>query len=790
MGSDVEAPAYHTVSLSARPARLAVALPPTDHWKTSALITLEALSRCWGGAGDIIFRAEDETVPDPIWRVLEAFDADAFGFYAETFGAWRRTAPEAFGKWLEETAARFVSEGSSNNVEQWREQLQHDSVLKRQRIRWKADETLGARVVETMSPFRWKENVFRDVVLMDWMPHNKFVDVVPLEPVAEASLLVPDLSEFGEDLQLLMAARTGLIGERHARELSERGVVWAKQPVSEGQLSLALEYAWTGGGSYARQLGKQPLDEVDPTPFGHTLTTLAWFGRESWPPPPYILVVGNGCNDFMFALALDRLTRSAGWVPTSLLGGPLEQAFLRALNSTVGEVTRFGTEERRVVVCSFSLSERELAELIKAVAKAGFSPDADEWLSVSVLDDVAIGSTWRLWDRSVNQRASSEAFVGGVQAGPLLTPLASISTPERGTSVGWIVDADIAAHRLPTRSCLETLASAQRPFDWAARPGRDGISYFSFGGFIEAGVPVELSLSRPRLRLPTADQVFAQLLENGRLRAEESAAGMFARQTLELWGSLDRFADALASPAQKSMLMAYLSTAASEVEPGVFLDASRRRFLTFENLRTVSAMTPLELRRLLDDWLVKRILRRGLVLQCPACRFSGWYDVEDIGQSYRCLRCRNPNELLALSWKAPTDEPKWYYELAETVYQAMASNVEAPVRTLRALKAETFSFDFTHEMELFDVATDEHLGELDIWVIRNGKVVIGEVTSVGNFGGKLNKKLLRLRRVAEAVTADEIVFATTAGGWDQSVIDAAQRNFGGARARPLFQASV
>lgn len=776
--------------MSARPSRLAVALPPELDWKTNALMVLEALSRVWGGSGDVLFPLYDDGIPDAVIRSLKAFDADAFGVYAETFAAWRRTAPSEFEEWLERTAKQFADQGSTNSLDEWRRKLVDDHTLSRQRRHWNPDKTMGPRILETMSPLHVTDRVFADAVVMDWVPGHKFVDMMLLEPVTNAPLFTCDATDFDEDVQLLMAARVGLIGARHRKELAERNISWVEHPLAATELIPALEYAWTGVGSFARRTELQTLDGIESTPFGRTQAGCAWFGRETWPPQPFVFVVGDSCDDFAFALALDRVTRSGGWIPARLLGSSDEEHLLRALNVTIGNITRFGTEERKVLLCSLSMDTERLAELPGAIAHAGFSPDAAEWVSISHADDAELSPPWRLWDRNVNQRASSEAFVEGIQAGSMQTPLASISTPERGASVGWMVDADIVGYRLPSRGCLEGLTSMNRPFERMIRPGRDGISYFSLGGLVESRLPLELNLSRPRLRMSTGMEVFAVLLEKGGLRGEESAAGLFAHQTLDLWGSLDRFGEALSNSAERAMLTAYLSTAPSEVKPGVYLDAVRRRFLTFANLASVTGLSDSELRPLLDDWLTRRVLRRGLVLQCPACRFSGWYAIEDVGQVFRCLRCRRESELLARTWKAPGDEPGWFYDLAETVFQAMASNIEGPIRTLNALKTDSTSFDFTHEMDIFDAATNEHLGELDIWVIRDGKIVVGEVTTSGNFAGRLESKLAVLHRVATAVAADTVVFATTSAEWDGNVIDIAHAALGDVPVRLQFLASV
>src|SRR5262245_55981159 len=96
---------YRRVAVSVRPTRAAVAIEPGEDWKRDVLHLLETLPRFWGGAGDAIFLADSEG-PLPVWRALEAFDADVFGYYVQTMAAWRQDEPDDFAGWVNKTAQR------------------------------------------------------------------------------------------------------------------------------------------------------------------------------------------------------------------------------------------------------------------------------------------------------------------------------------------------------------------------------------------------------------------------------------------------------------------------------------------------------------------------------------------------------------------------------------------------------------------------------------------------------------------------------------------------------------
>jgi hypothetical protein len=777
-------PPYRRVSLSARPTRLAIAITSGPGWKRDALHVLESLSRFWGGAGDVIFPGA-ANLPAAVWRALEAFDADLYGYYVETFAAWRQDEPDEFERWVDETARRFVAEGSSNTLDQWREQLEDDNWLSRERANWAPDASVEERILSTTSPLRLGARVFDVRVAVGSVPGYRFADVVTLEPTSGEPVVDVDCSEFGQDVELLMASRCGLSGPAHREALLRAGVNARTVEVPASLLAGALEYAWTGDIGQRGESWLESLAGVThaATPFGRSLTTCSWFGREGWPRPPFVFVVGDAVDDFALALLLSRVTQTAAWLPTTLLEGDTEETAIRALNSAISNVTMHASGERAVKLTSASLATADVERVRDRIVESLFFPDLAEHISAADAATVSPETYWRLWDVGVNQRTTSEAFIGGLQAGLLATPLASVCTPERGTRVGWMVDAAVSGHRVPTRSALDGLVAETAQLDKLVRPARDGTSFFSFSGIVEDGLPLELNLSRPRLALPTAESMFAALLGQVGLRAELSAAGGFAAHAERLWGTLDRLASSLSDPAESRMLLAYLSDAKSGVEPGVRLDVIRRRFLTFDDLMMVGELGVEETRGVVDDWATRHILRRGLVLGCDACRYSAWYDIGDVGASFTCQRCRQLNILVARAWKDPVAEPRWYYDLAEPVYQAFRGNVQAPLFCLRALKKGSTSFLFVHEMDVHDAEDDSLIGELDIWAIRDGRIIVGEATTTDDFAGQSSKKLATLGRIAEVVTADEVVLATTAPAWRPAVVERADKLFGESRVR-------
>jgi hypothetical protein len=91
-------------------------------------------------------------------------------------------------------------------------------------------------------------------------------------------------------------------------------------------------------------------------------------------PRPWIVVVGDACTDFCFALACDRLIGGATWLPLSRLPGAVLDAGFPALSRHI--VSASTMNAMRVPVTSISLDTAEVEaarDLLRARGGAAFT---------------------------------------------------------------------------------------------------------------------------------------------------------------------------------------------------------------------------------------------------------------------------------------------------------------------------------------------------------------------------------------------------------------------------------
>ncbi len=750
---------------------------------------LELLSRKWGGVADTIVPLVNGAIPSPFWDVLAEFDPDWLGAYVPTRRGQQMANPEGFEKWLDEYATKS-SETSGIPAEQIR-QMVLDDIAHPLTPLYEPTADFKRGVERRTAPNHRADLLVGQRFRADGKIEQPLTDMVALKDMPGDELHLIDAHSVDDDLDLMLSVRFGAVAPSYEKELGERGVKVVRavpdaidvQALTRLALWGSLDAGEWGMHKGMREVAGQPL-AADPawserlfylrTPFGWSQFRCGWrqYLRKLPLEWPYVLVVGDRYTDFALGFALERLTGFASWVSARLVMGEGE-LFDDVRHELVRVLDRCRDRSNEpVYVVSTSLEMAALEAAVEKIRAARYgSPMGGEFIFAKTYEDTEHGWPRRLYDER-SEDVRYDTFVAGAMAGTLATPLPSVTgtDPEHVT---WQVDVLVDGVHVPVRSVLSDLVVApdDRERD-RVRSGAEGVSYHShsFDVFVFANTPLDQRLARPRLRAPTADDIFGALLANAGLHGVRSNAGRFTEQSLARFGGLDAMLFALRSPIGGAVLGAYRSTAKSGVEPGDWLAPLRRRFLSLDDMAKVTGLEGEEhvadLCAFVDDFVSRKILRRGLALICPVCHYCGWFRLSDLGDDVACQRCRSRWPITHATWHKPADEPKWQYELDEIVFQAVYQNAAGPVLTLDRLRQGTRGdFLFAHEM---DVSKDAELvAEVDLWAIVQGHIVIGEAktTDVLDDAGRDETVAKRLFHIADAISADELVFATTMPVW-------------------------
>ena len=780
---------YRLVQRSVRPPRAVTLVKISGDWRADLLRMLECYSRTWGGDGNGLVAIPDSwQIAEPFWSLLPEFDADHWFAFRQTRRGLRMSDAAAYEAMVDADVRAWLADHDVTE-EQAREMFEDEQFLSDSSA-FRLPEEIGERIRHFMAPLSSRQVTVHATFKADEPPPHGLVDMCQLtyRPIRTMEV---DFTGLPPSVQLLVASRTGVLAPRHSDHLRAGGAFnLTKVAVELEELSQLLEFSWTGKidallPRLRHLIGDFEGIHVDPefsssrfledTPLVQSRLGCSWFSRmhPNFDEEPVVVVCGDSAVDFTYAYTRQRTIGDTYWLPV----GPedkdeVHQVLLETLSRVLSTFAKSPAGNRPVIITSLTLTNKELDALLARLSETiwgrSFNTNVFEALSVTasspndlpvlrrliLLDSVHFGDTFY------------EPFLDAELARTIEIPLPSEARGLRPESFRWQVDLEVPDNILPARWILNPiLAVKNEQSGWAIRSSKSGTSIDSHGrGFFFGGSSLSQMLVQVRPRFPDATEIFSTLLAASGATIEESDKGRYSRRMVEMWGSFSRLAeDMRTGPIRK-----LLSSWCSETVVG---DHGRihqsRKYLRLSDVSGVTGLTVENAREILDFFQQRLIVTRGLVLKCNQCMGTSFYRVEEIGQTFRCQRCRQDNELARATWKG-SEEPEWFYGLDEVAHQGLRSNAHVPILALSELAGRAKSFLYMPECVVHRPGLSNM--EIDIWAVIDGRIIVGEAKSTDHLEStaKLEKKrCAAFRDLANVLSADEFVMATSMSSWSQ-----------------------
>jgi hypothetical protein len=738
------------ISVAARPARLAVLVASEIegvNWRAMMEAAIASQTRFWGGSGNLILPLPRAGIDDGrFWAIAEIFDPDAFLIYSPTLGEAQEIAPLVVDGWDEDLRHRMGEQGfDSAQIEDYLEQSRSGHAFD---ISVSEDdaELIGRRT----APFEAHDGPllvesFDGAGEVPW----PFTDVCSFAP-APGVFQAPGLGAVGPERALFETTVLGRFPSALASKLRESAVAFQDLARPEHLSGLVRGRRQHRGGTYPWEFANQGA-----APYVRRPT-----------PTRAAVVVGEDPWDFALFYALLRMTGTAYWLPDALAEEPgYAQAIVHGL--------RFDRSGRGpAAVISASGAERDEAVAVLNRLAGQEVVDAGDWREV--LPDRPARIYSRDDEGIVRRIPVRDAAIAEIEA---LTPSHVATQP--AAELRWVTEVQSprwAALRHPAahRSVLRGMGGLTDQ----VRAGREGLAYFSTGGF----VPVESSLRsimvRPELRPAGLLAQFQDLLGPGG-GPTPSDKGIYARESAKLLGGFAPLCEALRDPGFRAMTDAYLALPRASGAAGIFLRSDQRRYLGWDSL-TAALGSAARLDRLIE----RGVMARGVVLRCQRCRAQAFHRIGTISERFTCGRCETEQGADRAAWGG-SDEPRWAYRLAEVLYQPLRHNGELPLLAVydefasdEAPLAQAYELDFDHP------GAEK---ELDIACSIGPTLVIGEATIDGKLAAR---RFDFLTRLAPLLGAHRVLLATSAERWSEETAARARRAFPGDWPRLLLREGI
>ncbi|HEX4482399.1 MAG TPA: hypothetical protein VH081_01320 [Solirubrobacteraceae bacterium] len=725
-------------AFSVRPPRVAVLVPPLAGSDWRPLFESALASQCglWGGEGNIVLPWDEQRVDDPLfWQLLRCHDPDVLAVYTPSLAELVLIDRDSY-----ETHIALIKSKLDpvEGVEDRERERFLDNQLKETVV--KADlgdafETVRRRmsVLDGPAPLGWLS------LQGNALPGYPFTAMQSLG-IPETGVVDP-VCGLGETARLLLAAHVGRLPP-HLRS-------WLVEEQKVSALPIADLGSWLLAVSDRRR------DRGRTYPWDLSRRGLAWYDMARG-DPQVVVVAGDEPMDFALFYLLRRLNGPAFWMPREGLStSHLADYNQRVITDIAHAAGQQGSRE--VLVTSATAPawcERLAAELPKAM-------DTPTLLLRAVEPHLTLPEQpVRLFELD-GQGRQGELMLDLVgDSRPLPTPIPRRVRSANALDLRWMTDVRLdgwtpmSHHRL-----AERILGAPHT---SVRISDSGASYLCPVHTAFGRENVESVAARPTLhRLDLLEQLRAATKANG-WQITPSDKGSYAEQSTILFGGLDELWRSLLDPATRALLDCFGPHA-----------VGRR----FRDRRYLPAS---QMPENVDDELLGRyessgVIRRGLALKCERCRQADFYELEEVGRSFRCHRCALEQVHAPRHWLGAS-EPEWHFGLAEVVHQFLQHNGDIPVAATRSLLENSpRPFSVAFELELYDAegVKSEH----DLIITNGSRLMVGEATTADRLEKPRKAELARLERlgsVADLLEAEAIVLATTKAQFAHSSIDRAR----------------
>lgn len=781
-----------------RPAKAVTLFFKDENWHEKCLKIIEIYSQVWGGKQNLIIPTDGEKIDKEFWIILEKFDPDYFFIY---YG--NNENKDISSKLKREILKRlnpFYSKNEDiddNPIEYPFFADQNDFFP----LTYLPDIIPGANLSSEYEQIRFSYDEFDpDIDFQDLNPDN---DIIGLDTDPDDVYYGSSTSPYFENevdfmynpiinsnniIRLMGHSILGKTNIFYLHKLGSLGIDVKDKEFNNENLDGLLFQIWKNNSKY---------------PFRLSMINLGWYDdKESVikTKPSVIVVTGDKLEDFCLYYNLSRMRYDVLWAPICMIEASLEQIkrkecdmnlsefklsfFIEILFRTLYERMNYGFSSKRIVFTSLSKSKAQLNELINNFSDLKFEKplnSVNQFFTVSNDIEEFLYHIFRVFEQENRYNCYMEQFVGGKSINPLNTPLPIKFNINKVVNHYWITEVNIERYKLPQKSILNDLTVENRDQNFfmfggleiahRVRISKNGLAYFSPAPIkvIWNYTNMKKDIIRPGIKLIEPFEIFRKIFEEIDYYILTSDKGNYERESIEKFSSLETIAKYLMNEKYQNFFSNFVKKQnPASPDDGIFLKDDFRMYM---NLKAIEKILGDEVKIIINDFIEKEILHRGFIFKCEKCKYTGWYDIEDVDIKFKCRRCRKIQyyNFKHLARQNPV-EPEWFYKLDETIYQGYDNDMIVPILTLHKLKElSKESFLYTNEIEIRKKENPEdQYREIDICCISDGKIMIGECKRHNKLK---DKEIQKYKDIYEEIGANKIIFSTfDKKGWSKGTL--------------------
>ena len=775
-------PQYRNVTSTVRTPRCAILINENSNfWQSAINGTIAQASKVWGGQHFLIVPTDGVRIKDKFWEVLEAYSPDHIGVYTLTVTDLAEVQPEKYTEVKEHYRRGWEKQGFTLDFEEWFTDSAAASPVDELEI--SAD--LEAELLARLSPFHFQDRAVKERISASsgfGFPFTKIAKVIGATTSHIGQITLPKPID-DPTLSILVHSKTGLATPSYQTELTETGFSVKALPEDYKMLEFAghafsVEFPHLAGDD---KLWHPTEDYMERTPFGVCMMHLGSFylmDRHT-PEEPIVAVIGDTVDDFCLYYCLSRLHGDVYWLPLDWLNGcssaldknyelyqkgeqgePLElrHELTRGLVNRFYQKIEFGHGSNRIQLRSMSLDQAGLENVRGQMDRCSYSKgEYASHVDCTPIEEPSTNCTFRAFEVGNYANDHSLVFINNISIAPFVGPKPKSFTEIRLPHHYWLASLRIEGYEPPALPTLGTKILNMHGTTTMSRVAKDGIVY-QLPNMAYFGGDVDSNMVRPKIHLLNEMDLLGEYFATIGTTIRYSDKGNYFVDTLDRLGGLQEAASSIRSPKTRSILEKFITKKNADDGSVIYLINDQRAYLNLDAF-TESMGDPESAAGVADSLVGKRVIQRGHIFHCERCRLSSWYSIDGLTIEFECSRCSLRQQFTRSHWKNPV-EPRWYYKLAETIYQFYLHNSHLTVQVLDALQSESrYAFHYVPEIELIDFPSAGKKKEMDVACILDGQIVFGECKTE-QLSPRDVEKFEALVKVHKR-RPDRIVFATT-----------------------------
>jgi hypothetical protein len=747
---------YKRIETIVRPPRCAILINETDkNWQQSLLRIIEKFSFYWGGLNNLIIPTDGKRIKKEFWKILENYYPDYLNVYIKLNEDYKKANPFEFENFLKEQVNIVCKEHNIPITSTVSKEIE-DSILRSVDLieKFNISSELRTELINKVNPFFHNGN--RDFGMYNGYSNIDLNSI--LDNYSEAEKKVEDfIFKFNEPIVELLFR--SYIGSSSFIKENKETRKWYSSIKKEDDIIYETKEIEKNNFYDLITLAKNNKSN---TPYNLINRNLFYYyhhkNRSSI--RTLIVVCGDTVDDFCLYYSLKSLLSFVIWMPICIINKANENNYDNIFNFSKNWVTdnieHYLSDwlfDKNIILTSFSCN-KDITKKIQSIIEDNVFFHRDITLTFrypSELNDFYKNSLYVCEKRELKD-SSVEPFIGNYSVDYLKTPIPKSFEKINAYDYHWIVDVIINSpdirrnpkdgYYLPPLPIYTKDVFAEDSNYNNSDFVRINWKYISFTcpHFLITGPDVDSQIFTPRIKLLEPLEIFTKALETINYSAIYSDKGNYMRESIELFGSLENICENISDENVSKMLEQYISNLEGNKrlkkgQEGV--SVSQRAYLNFEDIKLFIGDDP-QTRKLIDEFLLKRIFNRGYILKCSKCKNSDWYGFNDLKESFICYRCKSEQVFLKEHWREPF-EPSIYYKLNEIFYLSIKNNMKVPLLTLNYLKSlSESSFIFSPELELTHKINKKEHFEIDISCVIDGELYIGEAKKTEEIPEKLN----------------------------------------------------